>query len=230
MSRSTPPDTRFKDDEVDLLPLAQALWRHKVTVLAATVAGTVVSLLFLVASPDKWTASTYLSKPSLYDIYAEVTGRDGTSSTNQQPAESLLYKSIQNDVFYTAMGILASQYITVKETLPKAGRNESVLYIVSSTATTAEQASAQLISALDKANKRAITLNLPSLSAENGIKAFNQLDDEKVINDKKTKTLSILGALLGFILGCTLVIGRFLIKHYNSPTNTRTNPTKLADH
>ena len=219
MNSSTNANSRFRNDEIDLLPLVQALWHHKVTVLAATVAGTVVSLLFLAASPDKWTASTYLSKPSLYNLYVEVREKEGTSSANPQPVESLLYNAIQNDMFYTAMGVLASQYITVKETPPKTGRNESVLYIASSTAPTAEQASAQLMSALDKANKRAVTLNLPSLSAENGLKAFNALDDIKVVNSKKTKMLAVLGTLFGLILGCAFVIGRFLIQQYNKPAN-----------
>lgn len=220
MSSPTNPDTRFKDDEIDLLPLIQALWRHKVTVLITTVAGTVVSLLLLAASPDQWTASTYLSKPSLYNLYAEVRGEDDTSSPNQQPVESQLYNSIQNDIFYTAMGVLASQYIAVKETTPKTGRNESVLYIASSTAPTAEQASAQLMSALNDANKTAIKLNLPSVSAESGLKAFNTLDDVKVTHYKKTKKLAMLGALFGLILGCAFVVGRFLIQQYNKPANT----------
>ena len=220
MSSPTPPDTRFKDDEIDLLPLVQALWRHKVTVLLTTAAGTVVSLLLLAASPDQWTASTYLSKPSLYNLYVEVRGEDDTSSPNQQPVESQLYNSIQNDIFYTAMGVLASQYIAVKETTPKTGRNESVLYIASSTAPTAEQASAQLMSALDDANKTAIKLNLPSVSAESDLKAFNTLDDVKVTHYKKTKKLAMLGALFGLILGCAFVVGSFLIQQYNKPANT----------
>ena len=220
MSSPTNPDTRPKDDEIDLLPLIQALWRHKFIVLIATVAGTVVSLLLLTVSPDQWTASTYLSKPSLYNLYVEVRGEDDTSITHQQPVESLLYNSIQNDIFYTAMGVLAAQYITVKETTPKTGKNESVLYIASSTAPTAEQASAQLMSALDNANKSAINLNLPSVSAENGLKAFNALDEVKVAHNKKTKKLAILGTLFGLLLGCAFVIGRFLVQQYNKPANT----------
>lgn len=214
MSISTNPTRRPNDDEIDLIPLLQALWTHKLTILTTTVAGSLIALALSAVTPDQWTASTYITKSSLYNLYAEIKGNEGSARESSQPVELRLYNSIQNDLFYTAMGVMASQSITVKETTPKTGKNEPVLYIVSAAAHTSEQAAGQLKAALDSANNEAISLNLPALRAENTVRAFNALDDVKIINSKSAKKLTALGALLGLLLGSTFVIGRFLIRQH----------------
>jgi hypothetical protein len=104
------------------------------------------------------------------------------------PLEAELYSSIQNDVFYTAMGVMAANAITLRETVPKTGKNESVLYIASATAATEALARAQLKAALDTANAQAIALNLPSLSTgNNSVRAFNTLDEAKITSSKTRK-------------------------------------------
>lgn len=205
------------DDEIDLVPLIQALWSNKAIILATTLAGAAISLSLYAVSPKQWTASTYINKSSLYNLYEEVKEKEGTSNVSPQPVEPLLYNAIQNDIFYTAIGVMTSQAITVKETTPKTGRNESVLYIASATAPTAEQASAQLNGALESANSEALALNLPALATESSIRAFNTLDEVKIVNNKNAKKLSAIGGLFGFFLGCAFIVGRFMIRRYKNP-------------
>lgn len=125
-------------DEIDLVPLIQALWTNKITILATTVAGAVISLSLYMTSAEEWTASTYITKSSLYNLYKEVNKNEQVAGTSIQPVELQLYSSIQSDIFYTAMGVMASQSIALKETAPKTGRNETVLYIASATAPSAK--------------------------------------------------------------------------------------------
>ena len=165
-------------------------------------------------SPEQWTASNYITKSSLYSLYKEVKEKDASPSLNVPPLEAELYSSIQNDVFYTAMGVMATNAITLKETVPKTGKNESVLYIASATAATEELARAQLKAALETANAQAIALNLPSLPTGNSVRAFNTLDEAKITNSKNTKKMALLGGFLGLILGSFFVIGKFLIRQY----------------
>ncbi len=219
MSRSTNSDTRQSDDEIDLIPLMLDLWSNKTTLIATTLAGVVVSLSLYATAPEQWTASTYITKSSLYSLYKHVNDKSGTSTDGAQPLETRLYSSIQNDVFYTAMGIMAAKAIALKETAPRSG-NEPVLYIASASATTPEQAKKQLETALDSANTEAISLNLPSLPADSGLTAFNTLDDIKAVNNKSLKKYPILGALLGILLGSTFVIGRFLVRQYRPSTRS----------
>ncbi|WP_238340595.1 Wzz/FepE/Etk N-terminal domain-containing protein [Pseudomonas kairouanensis] len=215
---STNPKLRPNDDEIDLIPLLQSLWVHKLTILTTTVAGSLIALSASTVTPDQWTASTYITRSSLYNLYKEINNNMGSAHEDSKASELRLYNSIQNDLFYTAMGVMASQSITLKETTPKTGKNEPILYIVSATATTSEHAAGQLKAALNSANKEAISLNLPALGGENTVRAFNTLDEVKIINSKSPKKLTALGAFLGFLLGSTFVIGRFLIRQYK---NTR---------
>lgn len=215
VSISTSSNNR-PSDEIDLIPLIQALWENKITILATTVAGAVISLSIYLTSPEEWTASTYITKSSLYNLYKEVNKKELVANVSPQPVELQLYNSIQSDIFYTAMGVMASQSIALKETAPKTGKNEAILYIASATATSAEQAKAQLKSAMDTANNEAIALNLPGLAPENSVRAFNTLDEVKIGNSKKNKKSAALGAFLGLVLGCVFVIGRVLFRQYKN--------------
>lgn len=214
MSISTNSKPRPTDDEIDLIPLLQALWSSKKTIIATTVAGAIASFTISATSPEQWTASNYITKSSLYSLYKEVKEKDATPSMNMPPLEAELYSSIQNDVFYTAMGVMAANAITLRETVPKTGKNESVLYIASATAATEALARAQLKAALDTANAQAIALNLPSLPTGNSVRAFNTLDEAKITSSKNTKKMALLGGFLGLILGSFFVIGKFLIRQY----------------
>lgn len=145
--------------------------------------------------------------------------QDANTSVSPPALETKLYSSIQNDMFYTAMGVMTANAITLKETAPKSENNGPVIYIASTTAATEEQARAQLKSALGSANSDAIRLNLPALAAGNNIRAFNTLDEAKVTNSRNPKKFLLLGAFLGLMLGSLFVIGRFLIQQYkhNNP-------------
>lgn len=214
MSTSTNSKNRSLDDEIDLIPLLQALWASKITIIATTVAGAVVAFAFYATSAEQWTASTYITKPSLYNLYKEVKKNEGAAAENPSSVETSLYNAIQNDVFFTAMGVMTAKSITLKESAPKTGNNESVLYIASATATTEEQARTQLKSALDSANTEALALNLPALSPETNVRAFNALDDIKIANIKNSKKYTLLGGFLGLILGSLFVLGRFCTLKY----------------
>lgn len=220
MNTSTSSKPHSADDEIDLIPLLLALWNSKKIILAATLAGAALSYVLHTLSPEQWTASTYIAKSSLYNLYKEVKNEDATAPATPPPQEIDLYSSIQNDVFFTAMGVMAANAISLKESAPKTGRNESVLYIASATATTKERALDQLKSALDAANTEAIALNLPTLAPANNVRAFNTLDDVKTTNSKHPKKLVLLGSFLGLILSSLFVIIRFMklqYKHTRQP-------------
>jgi LPS O-antigen subunit length determinant protein (WzzB/FepE family) len=220
VSISKNSNTHHANDEIDLIPLIQALWTSKKILIATTVVGTIVSYAIYATSPVQWTASTYITKASLYSLYEEVKQKEPASAANPQSLATDLYSSIQNDVFYTAMGVMAAQAITLKEAPPKTGKNESFLYVASTTATTEESARAQLKSALDTANNEAIALNLPPLASGKSVRAFNVLDEVKTVNSKNSTTFIVLGAFLGFILGSFFVLGRFLTRQYKQPNRS----------
>lgn len=214
VSSPTNSNVRSNDDEIDLIPLVQALWHSKITIIVTTVVGTVASLALSATSPEQWTASTYITKPSLYSLYKEINEKDAPAKASPLSVETKLYSTIQNDIFYSAMGVMAAKSVTLKDAPPKSGGNEPVLYVASTTATTAAAASAQLKSAMDIANTEAIALNLPALAAGNTLKAFNTLDDVKTSTTKSTKKFAFLGAFLGLVLGSVFVLGRFFIRQY----------------
>lgn len=220
MSISTNSKPRSTDDEIDLIPLLLALWSSKKTVIATTVAGAAVSFAINATAPEQWTASTYITKSSLYSLYKAVKDNDASIQANPPPQETELYSSIQNDMFYTAMGVMAAQSVNVKETAPKTGKNEAILYIASATATTEALARSQLKSALDTANTDAIALNLPALASDNNVRAFNALDDVKAANTRPSKKFTFLGGFLGLILGSLFVISRFLIQQHQHARRT----------
>lgn len=218
MSSPTHSNARSNDDDIDLIPLIQALWNSKITIMASTAVGAVASLAFFAASPEQWTASTYITKPSLYSLYKEINEKDAPAKASSLSLETKLYSTIQNDIFYSAMGVMAAKSVTLKDTPPKSSGNEPVLYIASTTATTAAVASAQLKSAMETATTEAIALNLPALAAGNTLKAFNTLDDIKTSTTKSTKKSAFLGAFLGLVLGSIFVLGKFFIRQYK-PSN-----------
>lgn len=218
MSSPTNSNARSNDDDIDLIPLIQALWNSKITIMASTAVGAVASLAFFASSPEQWTASTYITKPSLYSLYKEINEKDAPTKASPLSLETKLYSTIQNDIFYSAMGVMAAKSVTLKDTPPKSGRNEPILYIASTTATTASVASAQLKSAMETANTEAIALNLPALATGNTLKAFNTLDEVKTSTTKSTKKFAFLGAFLGLVLGSVFVLGRFFIRQYK-PSN-----------
>lgn len=213
---STPTNikTRPGDDEIDLVPLLHALWISKKTLIATTVTGVAISFVICAASPEQWTASTYITKPSLFSLYKEMKKTDTNAPVNPQLLDARLYNSIQNDVFYTAMGVMMAKSITLKEIPPKMGKNEPILYIASATATTEKLAREQLQSALDSANTEAIALNLPTLATESNVRAFNALDDIRIIKNKNAQKIVVLGGVFGLILGSLFVIGSFLKLQY----------------
>lgn len=214
MSSPTNTKARSTDDEIDLIPLVQALWKSKITIIATAIVGTVASLALYASTPEQWTASIYITKPSLYSLYKEVNEKDAPATASPLSLETKLYRTIQNDIFYSAMGVMAAQSVTLKETPPKQSANEPVLYIASTTATTAALASSALKSAMETANTKAIELNLPALAAGNTLKAFNTLDEVKTSTIKSAKKLAFLGAFMGLILGSAFVLGRFFIRQY----------------
>jgi len=214
VSSLTKPNTRTCNDEIELLPILLSLWASKKTIIATTLAGTAISLGAYATSPEQWVASTYITKPSLYSFYKEVPIKDTETPATPQASEVKLYSSMQNDAFYTAMGIMASRSIALKEAAPKTGKNEPVLYIASANAATQQLAVSQLQSALGAANAEAIALNLPALKPTDSLRAFNALDEVKTANNKSLNKYAFLGVFLGFFLGSLFVVGRFLKRQH----------------
>ncbi|MGY2373401.1 Wzz/FepE/Etk N-terminal domain-containing protein [Pseudomonas sp. SDO524_S393] len=220
MPTSTNPKSRACDDEIDLLPFIHALWHKKLVITAITAAGVIISLSLYAASPEQWTASTYLAKPSLLSLYNEATKNAIEPAEKNTLLESKFLNSIQRDIFYTAAGALAAKSITLKDVMPKSGKNEPVLYLASTTASSEELAKSQLNNALGEANSKALALNLPASGSESGLRAFNVVDDVQAINTKNSKKFIFLGAFLGFLFGASLVISRVLIGQYRSPAQS----------
>lgn len=213
--------TRSPDDEIDLIPLLQALWAGKLILITAAVAGAAVAFAFYATTAEQWTASTYLTKSSRYNWYKEVKQDDPPTNPNQPPIENRLYGAIQNDAFFTALGVMTAKSIDVRESAPKLGGGESALYVASTTAPTGEQAQNRLKAALESANTDAIALSLPTLAGENSVRAFNTLSDIKVAKIENSKKSILLGGFLGLVLGGLFVIGRFLILQYKQSNRAR---------
>jgi hypothetical protein len=214
VSPSTNTQSRSDDYEVDLIPMIQALWASKITIVATTASGAAIALSIYAATPEQWTASTYITKSSLYSLYNEIEEQGGSSDRKNQLLEPMkLYSSIQNEMFYTAMGVMAAKSVTLKETPPGSAANESPLYIASFTTTTAAQAATHLKAVMERANTEAVALSVPTMPPDKNLKAFNVLDEVKTSPVEKSKKNTFLGALLGLFLSSAYVIGRFLARH-----------------
>lgn len=122
MSSPTNSNARPHDDEIDLIPLIQTLWNSKITIIATTVVGAVAALTLSATSPEQWTASTYITKPSLYSLYKEINEKDAPAKASPLSLETKLYSTIQNDIFYSAMGIMAAKSVALKDAPPPLNR------------------------------------------------------------------------------------------------------------
>ncbi|MGY2398155.1 Wzz/FepE/Etk N-terminal domain-containing protein [Pseudomonas sp. SDO5271_S396] len=214
MLPSNHPKSNVSEDEIDLMPFLQALLRNKIVIIATTIAGAIISLSIHALSPEQWTASTYLSKPSLLAPYNEAIA----SIEKHTLLEPKILSTLQSDIFYTAIGTLTAHSVHLKQVMPSSRKDDPVLYIASFTADTKELAKAKLNTALNQANSNALALNLSTPPSEHGLKAFNLIDDVKVINNENAKALTLLGAVLGFILGSSCVIASVLLRQYRSAT------------
>jgi chain length determinant protein (polysaccharide antigen chain regulator) len=207
------PNDQCKDDEIDLLPLIHALWKSKLKIVVAIVIGMALALAAFYALPPKWVASTYLTKGSLLSVYREVRSTETVPVSTTQPIEIRLYNSIQDDVFYVAMGIMTANKIVVAAT------PQPFIHLASSKASSKELAVSKLKSVLDKANTQALNLNLPSLTADHNLRAFNILGEFKVIKSKSIVAYLAIGAFLGFIAGCLLIFFPLLKAYYARATD-----------
>jgi len=199
MRSVTKPNTRYEEDEIDLLPFVHALWKNKITIIAATLIGVAIAFAAFYASPPKWIASTYIAKPSLLSLYNEVRNTE-TPLVSEQASEIRLYNLIQDDVFNTAMGIMTANGVET------AGTRQPLVYRVSFMANTQAQAESQLKAVLDAANTQALSLNLPNLPADKSLRAFNSLSDLNTLNFKNSKRYLVSGLFIGFMFGCLLAL------------------------
>ena len=193
------PNDQYKYDEIDLLPLIHAFWKNKLKILAAIVIGIVLALAAFFALPPKWVASTYITKGSLLSVYREVRSTETVPISTTQPIEIRLYSSIQDDVFYVALGIMTANEIDVAAT------RQPFIHRASSKAEEKELAVSELKSVLDEANTQALSLSLPSLKADHNLRAFNTRGEIEVINSKSVAGHLAIGIFLGFLVGCLLV-------------------------
>ena len=211
VSSMTTPNDRYRDDEIDLLPFIHALWKSKFKIIAATVVGVAISFAVFYTTAPKWVASTYIAKPALLSLYNELRNAHIAPAT-EQASEIRLYSSIQDDVFNTAMGIMTANGID------STGTPQPYIFRVSSTASSKEQAEAQLKAALAVANTQALNLNLPSLAADNTLKAFNPLSGFSTFNSKSLKPYLAPGFFIGFMFGCLVALIPLLKLHFGRAT------------
>ena len=194
------PNDQCKYDEFDLLPLIHALWKNKLKIMATVVIGIVLALAAFFALPPKWVASTYITKGSLLSVYNEVRSTETVPAATTRPIEIRLYNSIQDDVFYVAVGIMTANEIDVAAT------RQPFIHRASSKGEAKELAVSELKSVLDEANTQALSLSLPSLKADHNLRAFNTLGEIEVINSKSLVAYLVIGIFLGFVVGCLLVL------------------------
>lgn len=202
------PNDQCKDNEIDLLPLIHAFWESKLKIFAAVMIGIAMALAAYYVLPPKWVASTYITKGSLLSVYREVRSTETVPAATTQPIEIKLYNSIQDDVFYVAMGVMAASKIDVVAT------RQPLIYLASFKASSKELAVSKLKSILGKANTQALNLNLPSLTADHNLRAFNTLGEIKVIKSKSLVAYLAIGASLGFIVACLLIFFPLLKAYY----------------
>lgn len=206
------PNDQCNYDEIDLLPFIHALWKSKLKIIVAIVIGIALALAAFYALPPKWVASTYITKGSLLSVYREVRSTETVPAPTTQPIEIRLYSSIQDDVFYVAMGFMAANKIDVVAT------RQPFIHLASSKAEAKELAVSELKSVLDEANTQALSLNLPSLTADHNLRAFNTLGDIEVINSKSLVAYLAIGMFLGFVVGCLLVYFPLFKAYYERET------------
>ncbi|MCF5050818.1 hypothetical protein GIW50_03010 [Pseudomonas syringae] len=209
--------TRYADEEMDLVTIAKNLWSNKSLITYTTISVLILSFFIYALTPESWTASTYITRSSLYSLYKEVKPDDTLEKLQASSLENNLYNSIQNDMFYTAMGIMAAKSISLKETEPKTSTYEkNLIYLAAATAKTKELAEKRLQSALDSANEEAVLLNLPNIDHDSNIKAFNPLHELQITNNKSLVSFSAIGLIFGFLLGCFFVHLRLLVSKHES--------------
>ncbi|MBO0495803.1 Wzz/FepE/Etk N-terminal domain-containing protein [Pseudomonas sp. Marseille-Q1929] len=178
------PNDQCTDNEIDLLPLIHAFWESKLKIIAAVVIGIAMALAAFYVLPPKWVASTYITKGSLLSVYREVRSTETVPAATTQPIEIKLYNSIQDDVFYVAMGIMAAKKIDVVAT------RQPLIYLASFKASSKE------------------------LAADHNLRAFNTLGEIKVIKSKSLVAYLAIGASLGFIVACLLIFFPLLKAYY----------------
>jgi hypothetical protein len=204
----TKPNDHDKDDEIDLRPFIHALWKNKIRIIIAMVIGGALGLAAFYASPPKWVATTYITKASLLSVYREVRSTETVPVSTTQPIEIKLYSSIQDDVFYIAMGIMTANKVDV------VGTAQPFIHRASFKAKSKELAKSKLISVLDTANIQALNLNLPSLTADHNLRAFNALGKIKTTNSKSIVSYLVAGMFLALIVGCLLALLPLLRSRY----------------
>lgn len=210
MSSMTKPNDHDKDDEIDLRPFIHALWKNKTRIIVAMVIGGALGLAAFYILPPKWVATTYITKASLLSVYREVRSTETVPVSTTQPIEIKLYSSIQDDVFYIAMGIMTANKLDVVSTA------QPFIHRASAKAKSKALAESKLKSVLDTANTQALSLNLPSLTADKNLRAFNTLGKIKIINAKSIASYWAVGIFLGFIVGCLLTLLPVLRAHYDN--------------
>jgi len=204
----TKPNNQYNDDEIDLLPFIHALWKNKIKISIAVVIGVVIALAAFYFSPPKWVASSYITKGSLLSMYREVRSTETVPVSTTQPIEIKLYSSIQDDVYYIAMGIMTANKVDI------VGTPQPYVHLASFKANSKELAISKLKSILDTANTQALALSLPSLTVDHSLRAFNTLGKVKIKNAKAITPYLVAGIFLGLLVGCLLALLPLFKSHY----------------
>ena len=191
------------EDEVSLFTVVTNLLNNKLIIISATAIAAFISILIYSISPERWTASAYIGKPSIYSIYKIFNKNKDPEDFNSQLAEQSVYSTIQNDLFNSAMGSMTAQSIALKEAGPKTGVYEpSIAYVASVSATSKQLAKDSIESALTTANDQSILMHFPNQEAASNISAFNILSEVKYANRKSLTINLTIGIIAGLLIGC----------------------------
>lgn len=205
------------NDEIDLVVIITPLWKKKWHIAIFTFICAALAYAWHSTLPTQWLATSYISPPSFYDFFKEIHLQVQSPEVNRYGfSQAGVYKAIKTETFSTAVGILAVKGVNVAD--PVKGSN---IYTVSLVSDTEDSARSQLKSHLDAANTEAIAFNLPELTENKKIKAFNYLGELSGISTAKVqrslKSFIFLGIVAGLLISCTLVLSKeYVNKHIKS--------------
>lgn len=210
------------EEALDLTQIIIFLWINKWILLFSIMAGTSVFSLVAISFPeqDRWTASVYVSSPSMLTLYQEikisaqtVENRDINLNSDRTSTEERLYVLMRNDLFNSALGTMISKGVLLKSAPPLTTAIDKI-YIASVIGSTRSLSISKLKKIMDDSSLEAINSNILMSQKNKNIRAFNYVGNIHVspMAKNKFKIYIACGIFFGALLGCCIVFIRHIIQ------------------
>jgi len=198
-------------DEIDLIEVVLQLWRGKWLIMLFILLGLVLSGVFAVYSPQKWTATATITRPDSAQIASytfAVSVLDGTTAFDAQDIESRLINRFAS-AFSALAETLKNQSLPENLTITPSEKGQPFPLKLSYQAGSAEAAQTQLTEYIEQTNKR-ITQDLESGLRENlqqKIVALNSVlaAQDKVAQEQKDLRIAQIKEALKFAEAANIV-------------------------